>query len=153
MKNKNALRKHFVAPWTSDDKKPSEDDYLPLAANIQSIEDDSDEDTEDSGFYDGDGSKETTINGRTEKWKVSGYNDPDDKAQALIAGMRRNTTDDGRKLWHKIVNVNGEIDEGIAKAMDIKAGGGDATDYEAFECSLNFVSTPTVTPKDTTPAG
>ena len=146
-RKKNALREHYIAPWTSDDVKPAEDAYLPLAHFIETIEDDSDEDSDDQGFYDGDGNTETVLNGRSEKWNFSGTYDPEDKAQALIAGMRRITTDDGRKLWHKIVESNGDTIEGVAKAMEIKAGGGDATEYEDFEGHLDYVRTPTVTPK------
>ena len=144
-RKKNALRKHEIAPWTSDDVEPEEDAWLPLAHFIETIEDDSDEDTDDQGFYDGDGNTETVLNGRSEKWNFSGTYDPDDKAQQLIAGMRRITTDDGRKLWHRITESNGDVVVGVAKAMEIKAGGGDATEYEAFEGHLDYIKTPTIT--------
>lgn len=149
MRQKNASRKHFIAPWTSDDKEPTEEEWLPLAHFIETIEDDSDEDTADSGFYDGDGNTETVLNGRSEKWNFSGSYDSADKAQQLIAGMRRKTSDDERKLWHKIVETNGDTVTGVAKAMEIKAGGGDATEYESFEGHLDFVKTPKVTPAAT----
>ncbi|AST83387.1 phage tail tube protein [Latilactobacillus sakei] len=145
-RQKNAKRRHFVAPWTSDDKKPAEEDYLPLAKWIPTIEDDSDEDTDDVGYYDGDGNTETILNGRSEKWNFEGTYDPDDKAQALIAGMKRVQTDDGRKLWHKIIETDGETVEGVAKAMEIKAGSGDATDYEEFSGHLDYIRAPEVTP-------
>ncbi|MCT3528226.1 phage tail protein [Latilactobacillus curvatus] len=145
-RKKNAKRQHFVAPWTSDDKKPAEEDYLPLAKWIPTIEDDSDEDTDDVGYYDGDGNTETILNGRSEKWNFEGTYDPDDKAQALIAGMKRVQTDDGRKLWHKIIETDGETVEGVAKAMEIKAGSGDATEYEEFSGHLDYVRAPEVKP-------
>lgn len=146
MKHKNAKRKHYIAPWTSDDKKPEEADYLPLAHQIQTIEDDSDEDTDDFGDYAGDGTSQTILNGRTEKWNFEGYYDPEDPAHKLLAGLRRVVDDDGRKVWHKIIETNGDVIEGVAKAMEIKAGGGDATDYEDFEGHLDYVTTPTTTP-------
>ena len=144
MRQKNAKRRHFVAPWTSDDKKPEEEDYLPLAKWIPTIEDDSDEDTDDYGDYAGDGANRTILNGRSEKWNFEGTYDPEDKAQKLIA--ERVTTDDGRKLWHKIIETNGTTVEGVAAAMEIKAGSGDATDYEEFSGHLDYVRTPEVTP-------
>lgn len=142
MRQKNAKRQHFVAPWTSDDKKPAAEDYSPLASYIETIEDDSDEDTDDYGDYAGDGTNRTILNGRSEKWKFEGTYDPKDKAQKLIASMKRVTTDDGRKLWHKIIETDGTTIEGVASAMEIKAGSGDATEYEEFSGHLDYVRTP-----------
>lgn len=146
MRQKNAKRQHFVAPWTSDDKKPAAEDYSPLASYIETIEDDSDEDTKDYGDYAGDGTNRTILNGRSEKWKFEGTYDPKDKAQNLIASMKRVTTDDGRKLWHKIIETDGTTIEGVASAMEIKAGSGDATEYEEFSGHLDYVRAPEVTP-------
>lgn len=151
-RKKNALRKHFIAPYTADESIPDEAAWLPLAHFIETMEDDSEEDTDDQGFYDGDGNTETVLNGRSEKWNFSGYYDPEDAAQKLIADMRRKTADDDRKIWHKIVESNGDTVIGIAKAMEIKAGGGDATDYEVFEGHLDFVQTPKVTSGTVPPA-
>lgn len=143
---KNAKRRHFVAPWTSDDKKPAEEDYLPLAKDIVTIEDDSDEDTDDYGDYDGDGTNQTAFNGRSEKWNFEGTYNSDNPAQKLIAGMKRAQTDEERKLWHKILETDGKTVEGVAKAMEIKAGSGDATEYEEFSGHLDYVRTPEITP-------
>ena len=146
MRKKNVKRLHYIAPYTSDDAQPAEDGWLPLAHFIQTIEDDTKEDTDDQGFYDGDGNTETVLNGRSEVWNFSGFYDPEDPAQELLAGLRRKTNDDERKVWHKIVETNGDTVIGVAKAMEIKAGGGDATDYEDFEGHLDFVQAPKVTP-------
>ncbi|WP_343036832.1 phage tail tube protein [Lacticaseibacillus absianus] len=151
MKQKNAKRQHFIAPWTSDEDKPAEDAYLPLAHQIQTIEDDSDEDTDDFGDYAGDGTAQTILNGRTEKWTFEGYYDAEDPAQKLLADLRRQVNDDDRKVWHKIVETNGDTIEGVAKAMEIKAGGGDATEYETFEGHLDYIQTPEVTPASPKP--
>lgn len=147
MRKKNALRQHFIAPFTSDDKEPAEGKWLPLSHWIETIEDDSDEDTDDQGFYDGDGNTETVLNGRTEKWNFSGSYDGEDPAHKLLADMRRKTNDDDRKLWHKIIETNGDTVIGVAKAMELKAGSGDATGYEKLSGHLDYVKTPTVTPK------
>jgi hypothetical protein len=145
MRKKNAKRKHFVAPYTDGDTQPAEADWLALAKNVETIEDDSDEDTDDFGDYAGDGTAQTILNGRKEVWNFSGYWDPDDKAQALIASLRRETDDDKRLIWHKIIETSGDTVIGIAKAMEVKAGGGDATDYEDFEGHLDFIAKPDVT--------
>lgn len=148
-RSKNAKRKHLIAPWTSDDKKPEEADYYPLAKWLETIEDDSDEDTDDYGDYAGDGNKQTVMLGRTEKWNFEGTYDPDDPAHQILAKLRRKTTDDERKVWHKIIETDGTVVEGVAKAMELKAGGGDATDYEELSGHLDYIQTPTETPKDT----
>ncbi len=147
---KNVVRKHAVMPF--DPEKPelpkAEDEgWLPLAKAIETIEDDSDEDTDDHAFYDGDGTSQTVLNSRSEVWNFSGYYDPSDPAQKLIASLRRNISDEGRYIWHKIVETNGDTVIGLAKAMEIKAGGGDANEYEDFEGHLDFIKTPTVAPK------
>lgn len=151
MRQKNAKRQHFIAPWTEDGTEPTEESWLRLAHWIETIEDDSDEDTDDQGFYDGDGNTESVLNGRTEKWNYSGSYDAADPAHVLLASMRRITNDDGRKVWHKIIETNGDVIIGIAKVMEPKAGGGDATDYETLEGHLDYIKTPTVTPKGTQP--
>lgn len=149
---KNAKRLHFIAPWTSDDKKPEKADYLRFSKWIETIEDDTDEDTDDYTDYDGDGSAQTVLNGRSEKWNFEGTYDSKIPAHKLVADMRRVVTDDGRKLWHKIIETDGTIVEGIATAMEIKAGSGDAGDYEDFEGHFDYIKTPEVTqPGETVP--
>lgn len=145
-RQKNAKRKHFVAPFKSAGEKPEELAWLPLANYIETIEDDSDENTDSAGYYDGDGSEESVFNGRSEIWNFSGNYNPDDPAQKLIASLKRAQTDDERRIWHKIEETDGSIVTGVAKALEIKAGGGDATDYEAFEGHLDYVKTPEITP-------
>ena len=60
--------------------------------------------------------------------------------------MKRVTTDDGRKLWHKIIETDGTTVEGVAYVMEIKAGSGDATEYEEFSGHLDYIRAPEVTP-------
>jgi len=141
-RNKNAKRLHFVAPWTDDETQPTDEQWLRLAKFIVTIEDDSDENTDDAAYYDGDGNPETVLTSRAERWNFEGSWDPDDKAQKLIGDMKRKTGDNDRKLWHKIVETDGTTYVGLAKAMEIKAGSGDASDYEEFSGHLDFVGTP-----------
>lgn len=152
-RSKNAKRLHYIAPWTSDDKMPTDTEWLRLAKFIQTIEDDSDENTDDQGFYDGDGNPETILTSRAERWNFEGFSDLEDPAQALIAGMKRKTGDNDRKLWHKIVETDGKTYVGVAKAMEIKAGSGDATDYEEFSGHLDFIGTPKEITAPETPSG
>lgn len=158
-KNKNAKREHYLAPISAgtgaDKKTPPEADseaWLRLGLDIQTIEDKSDEKTDTAGDYLGDGTEVDILTGRSEIWGVKGSRNNTDEAQNLVASMKRTQTDDDRLLFHKIVETNGDVVIGVAKAMAITAGSGDATSYEDFACDLNFVSQPTVTKSTSTPS-
>lgn len=144
MRKKNALRQHYVAKPVEEDKEP---EYVRLAKWITTITDDSDENTDDQGFYDGDGSPETTVISIAEKWNFEGTFDNEDPAQSLIASLKRKTGND-RKLMHRIVETNGDTVEGIATASGIKAGSGEAVEFEEFACVLNYDKTPAVKPSE-----
>lgn len=136
---KNALRKHYIADWKKEHTQaPDKTEYLRVAKNISSITDDTDEETDDKAFYDGDGTKEKKVVGISEAWKVEGLRDYDDPAQNLIASKKRKTGDD-RKVWHKIVDPveKTEVNE-VATLSDIKSGGGDAGDDEGFGCTITY---------------
>lgn len=142
---KNALRKHEIAPWTDNDTKPAAEAYLSLAKYISSVTDASDEETDDTAFYDSDGTPEETVISIAEAWDVEGHHDEADPAQKMISDMKR-LTGDGRRLWHKITYPNGAVVEGHATVKDIVAGGGEASEYQEFSCTLRYNQTPTVTP-------
>lgn len=136
---KNALRKHYIADWAKEHTEaPAKEQFKRLAKNISSITDDTDEETDDKAFYDGDGTKEKKVVGISESWKVEGLRDYDDEAQNVIASKKRKTGDN-RKVWHKIVDSveKTEVVE-VATLSDIKSGGGDAGDDETFECTITF---------------
>lgn len=146
---KNALRAHFIAPVTTTGSEPAEEDYLELAKWISGVTDDTDEETDDTGFYDGDGTKETTVTGVSGAYTFEGFYDSEDPAQALVASKKYKIGDD-RKVWHKVISADGKKQwTGIATLSDIKAGDGDATDYEAFGCKVTYNQLPvekTITP-------
>ncbi|MGT2800831.1 phage tail tube protein [Streptococcus marmotae] len=141
-KNKNALRKHYVAPWDSanPDKMPT--DWLWLAAGIKSAEPDNDENTEDEAFYDGDGTEETTIVSVKRGYKFEGYYIPEDKAQAHIAGLDLKDGDE-RRVWFKVVSADKKKQRvGVATVKDIEITGGEAQEYEKFACSIGWNTKP-----------
>lgn len=139
---KNALRAHFIAPVTTTSAEPAEEDYLELAKWISGVTDDTDEETDDTGFYDGDGTKETTVTGVSGAYTFEGFYDSEDPAQALVASKKYKIGDD-RKVWHKVISADGKKQwSGIATLSDIKAGDGDATDYEAFGCKVTYNQLP-----------
>lgn len=139
---KNALRGHFIAELKADGAEPTDENYLELAKWISGVTDDTDEETDDTGFYDGDGTKETTVTGVSGAYTFEGFYDQEDAAQALVASKKYKIGDD-RKVWHKIVSADGKTQwTGIATLSEIKAGDGDATDYEAFGCKLTYNQLP-----------
>lgn len=144
VRQKNAKRKHLVAPFdpSKADIVPADNEFFPLAKYIESIEDDTDEETDDKGYYDGDGTKEETVTSVAGAYTAEGIYDAEDKAQALIANMKYKTGD-GRRLWHRVIESNGKKSlTQVANASEIKAGSGDATDYEEFRCKLKWIKAP-----------
>lgn len=138
-RNKNALRQHWVAaiPIGSADA-----DYKRLAAWITDINDDTVEEVEETAFYDGDGTPTSDVVSVAMSYSFSGHYDPDDDAQALIAGLRLETGD-GRKIMHKVIESDGAKEfVGIATVTDIVAGSGAAEDYEEFSCTIKFDEIP-----------
>jgi len=143
-RNKNALREHFIAPLTGN-TPPSNAAFLPLAHLIETISDSTDEETDTTGFYDGDGTPETTVISVARAYDVSGFFDPTDPAQLLIANMQL-LTGEGRNVWHRVVSSNGSREwVGRATVTSIVAGSGDATDYEEFGCTITYNERPTET--------
>lgn len=144
-RTKNALRGHFIAEYTPGEAMPNVSDgtkWLELAKWISNIDDDTDEETDDTGFYDGDGTPETTVVSVAIGYSVEGFYDSQDPAQKLIKNKKRKVGD-GRKVWHMVVDAD-QVNMWIGRATvtDIVAGGGDATEFEAFSCSIRYDSIP-----------
>lgn len=149
-RNKNALRGHFIQAYEPGTETPGEE-WLELAKYISTIGDDTQEETEEQAYYDSDGTPETDVISVAGAYTPEGFYDPEDPAQALIAGMKYKTGD-GRKIWHKVVESDGSKEwVGRATVSAIVAGAGDASAYETFSCNIRFDRIPTET--DVTPAG
>lgn len=148
-RKKNALRLHEIAELDTTDPKKVPTTWLPLAKWISEITDDTDESSEETGYYDGDGTPTTDIVSIAEKWTVTGMYDAKDAAQALVASKKRSLGEE-RKVWHRITQTDGKVFQEIATLSEIKAGTGEATAYEEFSCILNFDQIPK---EVTTPEG
>ena len=141
-RNQNVNRKHFIAPYSA--VKPKEEGYLRLAQYITNITPNNNEETESEAFYHGDGTPETIVISISKGYDVAGYYDPSDAAQALIASLELKTLED-RKIWHKVVSADGSTTfEGIATLTEIVCGGGDASAFEEFSCTITYDHIPTV---------
>ncbi|GAB3801640.1 phage tail tube protein [Virgibacillus kimchii] len=149
---KNVERKHYVQAYTPGEEEPGEE-WLELAKYISNIGDDTNEQTEEEAFYDGDGTEETTVTSVAEAYTPEGYYDPEDPAQELIAGLKRKTGD-GRKIWHRVVRSDGKKEwVGRATVTAIVAGAGEASSYETFSCNIRFDRIPEETDLEGTPEG
>ncbi|ARK28796.1 phage tail tube protein [Halalkalibacter krulwichiae] len=149
-RSKNALRGHYVQEYTPGQEEPGAE-WLELAKWISTIGDDTQEETEDTAYYDGDGTPETDVISVAGAYTPEGTYDPEDPAQALIAG-KKYKTGDGRKIWHKVVSADGNTEwVGRATVTAIVAGAGDASAYETFSCNIRFDRIPEET--DVTPVG
>ncbi|WP_438310799.1 phage tail tube protein [Sporosarcina sp. FA9] len=141
-REKNALRGHFIQAYVPGTETPTEV-WLELAKYISSISDDTQEETEDTAFYDSDGTPETSVISVAGAYSIEGQYDPTDAAQELIAGMKYKVGE-GRKVYHKIVSAD-ETKQWVSRATvtAIVAGSGDASSYEAFSCNIRFDAIPT----------
>ena len=141
-RQKNALTKYFVGPWT-DEKSTA---TLQLAKWIKSVSDDSDEATEDTAFYDGDGTPESDVVSVKKSYSFEGMYDETDEAMKFIASLELEVGE-GRKIAFKQERTNGDILEGRATVTEIKVTGGEASEYATFSCKIGWDSKPKVTPK------
>jgi len=144
MRNKNAKRQHFIAPYDGNPDVPATGEFLALAKFITEITDSSDDQTDEFADYAGDGTVQTEVTGIQESWNISGTYDATDAAQSLIAGMKRESGIN-RKVWHMIIDSNNtEEVVGVATALNIIAGSGSADEHEEFSCTLQYDQRPTV---------
>ena len=145
---KNALRGHFVQAYTAGQDEPGTE-WLELAKWITTIGDDTQEETEEFADYAGDGTPTNDVVSVAGAYTPEGTFDPEDPAQALIAGLKYKTGE-GRKIWHRVVSSDGNKEYvGKATVTAIVAGAGDASAYETFSCNIRFDQTPEET--DLTP--
>lgn len=141
-RKKNALTEYYVAPMPSDEL--TEPEYLRLAKWISSVSDESDEEVDDTAWYDGDGTAESDVVSVKEGYAFEGTYDDADPAMKFIAGLKRETGE-GRKVMFRKVEANGDTLEGRATVTDIVASGGEASEYAAFGCTITWDRTPEVT--------
>lgn len=139
---KNAKRLHEVGVY--DPKNPTQEPakWLKLAKYIATVSDESDEETEDEAFYDGDGTLEEVVYSVSPGYAFEGHYDSEDEAQALIASMKYETGDD-RRLWFRVTTADGKHTfTEVASVTGIKTGDGDASEFEGFEATIKWVRKP-----------
>lgn len=139
---KNALRVHEIGIFNPATPTVEPTGWLKLAKYIETVNDESDEDTDDTGFYDGDGTPEETVLSVVGGFSFEGIYDAEDKAQALIASMKYKVGD-ARRIWFRVTSADKKKTwTEVANVSEIKAGDGDATEYETFECTIKWIRQP-----------
>lgn len=148
-RKKNALTEYHVGAIPID---PATTEYNRLAKWVSTVTDDSEEETEDQGYYDGDGTPETDVISVKKSYSFEGMYDEDDPAMKFIASLEFETGE-ARKVMFKQVRTNGDTLEGKATVSEIKVTGGEATEYATFECTIGWDKKPTITRAPTAPTG
>lgn len=139
MREKNALTKYFVGPLEEEEAT------LRLAKWVSNVTDDTDEESETQGFYDGDGTPSTDVISIAKSYTFEGMYDDTDEAMKFIADLEFETGE-GRKIMFKQERTNGDVLEGPATVTGIKVTGGEATEYATFECAIAWDKKPEITP-------
>ena len=137
-RKKNALTSYFVAPLVKGSETP---DFMELAKWISSVTDESEENVEDTGYYDGDGTPEKDVTSVSESYSFEGMYDDEDPAMKFIAGLKQELGE-GRKIMFKKVESNGDTYEGQATVTEPKSSGGEAIEYAVFSCIISFDKRP-----------
>lgn len=140
-RQKNALTKYFVGELSEEEPE------LRLAKWISTVTDDSDEEVEDEGYYDGDGTPESDVISVKKTYTFEGMFDEDDEAMQFIA-EKEFETGEGRKIMFKQERTNGDVLQGPATLSEVKVTGGEATEYATFECAISWDKKPEITKND-----
>lgn len=143
-KNKNALRKHYVGPYKEDtpDTPPTSEEYLWLAKGLKSSSPENNEETDDSAYFDGDGTKEEIVVSKTRGRTFEGHRDYSDKAQNFVADKEDEVGDD-LVVWYKEVSSDGKTQkEGLARLSEIEIGDGEASELETIKFKIAWIRKP-----------
>lgn len=143
-KFKNAIRKHYIAPFDSEhpDTPPTDDKYMWIAKGIKESAPENDAEDDDVAYFDGDGTKEKVITSKSRGRSFEGHRDYADKAQNFVVGKEDAVADD-LIVWYKEVTADGKTyKEGLARLSEIEVGDGEASELETIKFQVNWSRTP-----------
>lgn len=143
-KNKNALRKHYIGPYkeAAPDTQPTAEEYLWLAKGLKTSSPENDEETDDSAYFDGDGTKEEMVISKRRGRTFEGHRDYSDKAQNFVAEKEDEVGDD-LVVWYKEVSSDGKTQkEGLARLSEIEIGDGEASELETIKFKVVWTRKP-----------
>ena len=140
-RKKNALTEHYIAPMPENGQEP---EYMRIAKWISNIEPSAEEETEETAYYDGDGTPETDVISVRMTWSFEGVYDDEDPAHKFIRSLEFETGE-GRKVMYKQVRQDGTILEGPATVTEPITTGGEASAYEQFSFTIAWDRKPEIT--------
>ena len=140
-RKKNALTEHYIAPMPENGQEP---DYMRIAKWISNVEPSAEEETEETAYYDGDGTPETDVISVRMTWSFEGVYDDDDPAHKFIRSLEFETGE-GRKVMYKQVRQDGTVLEGPATVTEPITTGGEASAYEQFSFTIAWDKKPDIT--------
>lgn len=143
-KFKNAIRKHYIAPFDSEhpDTPPTEDKYMWIAKGIKESAPENDAEDDDVAYFSGDGTKEKIITSKSRGRSFEGHRDYADKAQNFVVDKEDAVADD-LIVWYKEVTPDGKsYKEGLARLSEIEVGDGEASELETIKFQVNWSRTP-----------
>lgn len=140
-KKKNALTQHYIAPMPENGQEP---EYMRIAKWISNVEPSAEEETEETAYYDGDGTPESEVISVRMTWSFEGFYDDEDPAHKFIRSLEFETGE-GRKVMYKQVRQDGTVLEGPATVTEPITTGGEASAYEQFSFTIAWDRKPDIT--------
>ena len=140
-RKKNAITEHYIAPIPENGQEP---DYMRLARWISNVEPSPEEETEDTAYYDGDGTPETDVLSVKMTWAFEGMYDEEEPAHQFIRSLEFETGE-GRKVMYKQVRQDGTVLEGPATVTEPVTTGGEASAYEPLTFTVAWDKKPEIT--------
>lgn len=139
---KNAITKYEVAPIPADSGEAA---YVELAKWITEVNNASEDQTDESAYYDGDGTIEETITGIKEKYEFVGTYDAEDAGMKFIHDLKDKDGDD-RKVMFRVTDPDGATETGKATVSNIMTRGGVASEFPVFNCTITRSEKPVKAP-------
>ncbi|URZ87553.1 phage tail tube protein [Floricoccus penangensis] len=138
-RTKNALTGYYIQKISDTNKeKANNNEWLELAKWISTVEDASNEETDSTGYYDGDGTPTDDVISHQLGYAFTGLYDDEDAAMSVIESMI-GKVGENRKIWFKVVKPDGTKERsGKATVKEPIAQVGDATAFGTFSCTVTF---------------
>lgn len=128
---------------------PKTEKWLYLGPGISNIEDDSEDETDDTAYYDSAGAQPEDVTGTKVGFSVEGHRFYGDPAQDFISNLKYGIGDERVVNLRRIAPDGSRLD-GPVTLKDIKDGGGEANEKGTFECGMTYRQMPTYTPPQST---
>lgn len=135
--------RNFTHVYEVQDPKTGQ--WMYLGPGISNISDNSDDETDDTAYYDSQGAQPEDVTGSKVGYTVEGHRYHGDPAQDFIAS-KKYTVGDDRIVPLRHIAPDGSMLTGQVTLLNIKDGGGEANEKGEFGCDMTYRSMPTFTP-------